>query len=192
MPDKRRRSGRVVASVHWIVFATIALLGAGALAKATAATSGGVLSVRASPVKAPFTGAEPVVLAIQVRNDGPKSCQITKRPMGAVSIVSLTRDGMPVLPEPIHVQTLDGLSGEHRNGFQRIAPGASGEVPLRALPFGDGSTFLPSVKWGPDGVPIAIAWPLREAGNYVATVGYEVPKTVVAPVDACASIAQPA
>ena len=120
MPDERRRRGRVVAAVHRVVVATVALLlGAGALGRATAATSDGVLSVKASPVKAAFKGADPVVLAAQVRNDGPKSCQITKRPMGAVSIVSLTRDGSPVLPEPIHVQTLDGLSGEHRNGFQR-------------------------------------------------------------------------
>ena len=37
-------------------------------------------------------------------------------------------------------------------------------------------------------MPIGTAWPLHKPGTYVATVGYEIPRTVVAPVDACAAI----
>jgi hypothetical protein len=132
------------------------------------------VALTATPSKAAYAQGEPVVLSIQVTNKRGSACRLDKLPAGSLTILSLLRDGVAVVPRLTSTTFIDGFSSFIQGNLVSIAPDASLTQTLTSEPDPTGA----------DGAALAVStmdlfnqasvayWSVDQPGHYTISVGY--------------------
>lgn len=151
-------------------------------------------TVTVKPTKPEYAQGESVVLTIELTNNEPRACRVSRIPDGAITVVSLTRDGLAVAPTLSAGSYPDGFASFLRRNQVQLAPRASTTLQLRAEENTavDGRPALDtSAMDGQDGSNL-VFWPVDAAGKYTVQIRYVPADLPDTPGDACAASGEPA
>jgi hypothetical protein len=152
------------------------------------------VSVKITPSKPEYAPGEPVVLTIELTNNEPKACRVSKIPDGAIAVVSLTRDGTAVAPTLSSGDYPDGFASFLRANQAQLAPNVSASLVLRSEENTavDGRPALDtSTMDGQDGSTL-VFWPVDTAGRYALAIRYVPTELTDAAGNACQASGEPA
>ncbi|SCE67827.1 hypothetical protein [Micromonospora mirobrigensis] len=148
-----------------------------------AATVG--LTVRASqPVYRP---GERVDLRLRLVNNRDTECRLSRVAAGAVTVMSLTRDGTPVAPATGTAAAYRDFTAYLVENLVTVPPRGSVEVTLGSDPESPVGAALTTAAPDGRGGATVTWWPVDQPGAYQLVVGYLRAPLRRVPADACAA-----
>jgi hypothetical protein len=160
---------------------------------ASGTTASGGIDMRLAPSKAEYRRGETITLSITLKNNQARSCHLSRVAPGAVTILSLTRDGAPVTPVLTTGSYIDGFAGLLTANLVPLAPGSSLAVPLASEPdpaTGNRAALEASSLDANDQASL-VFWPVDQVGHYTLTASYLLPALPGAPADLCRVSGEP-
>ncbi len=145
------------------------------------------IGLRIAPSKALYRSGEPIVLSLLLTNRTAESCHLSRVAAGAVTILSLTRDGTAITPVLSTGSYLDGFASFLAANLVAVAPGASQTVSLASElnPATGGRAALRTASLGSNDQAALAFWPVDQVGHYTLTASYLLPPLPRAPIDRC-------
>jgi hypothetical protein len=185
-----------------LVVVGIALLGGLGLAywavhrKAEHATEGGpgTVGIRLVPSRPEYRDGEEVAISIILTNRETRACRMSRGPEGTITILSLTRDGIPIVPSLTTATYIDGFSRSLLATLMPVTPGASRSLLLTSVPDGvtDGRSALPTSELDGNDEATLSFWPVDQPGHYTLTADYLLPPLAGPPTGLCPTFGGPA
>lgn len=143
--------------------------------------------MQVTPSKPAYARGEQIELSIVLTNRQGIACQVSSVPQGAIMILSLTRDGAPVVPVLTDGSYINGFASFLASHLAPLAPGASLTVRMTSedsLVVGDRRALITSALGEQDEASQSV-WPVDRPGVYSLSVRYVLPPLPDAPADAC-------
>lgn len=132
------------------------------------------------PADPASAAGRPVALTVEIRNTWNQRCLLTSAPMGALTVLGLTRDGTPLAPQLTTATFLNGFQNAVKDSLVEVAPGASVRFEYSG-PDGTLDSFAADATGGAE----VSRWPVAARGRYELTVGYLRPPLPGVPADPC-------
>ncbi|MEV0215490.1 hypothetical protein [Micromonospora sp. ALFpr18c] len=133
---------------------------------------------------------EQISLRMKLTNNRDAECQLSRVPDGAVTVLSLTRDGTPVAPAIGGAAYYRDFTAYLIGNLVRVPPRGSVELTLGSDPQSPvGAALTTSAPDGRGGATVTW-WPVDQPGAYRLVVGYLRAPLRGVPADACAATAE--
>ncbi|MEU1588308.1 hypothetical protein [Micromonospora sp. NPDC005710] len=133
---------------------------------------------------------EQISLRLELVNNRDTDCQLSRVPDGAVTVMSLTRDGTAVAPAVGGAAYYRDFTAYLVENLVRVPPRGSVEVTLGSDPQSPvGAALTTSAPDGRGGAAVTW-WPVDQPGAYRLVLGYLRAPLRGVPADACAATAE--
>ncbi|MCF0092887.1 hypothetical protein [Micromonospora sp. MH99] len=133
---------------------------------------------------------EQVNLRLKLVNNRDAECRLSRVPDGAVTVLSLTRDGAPVAPAIGAAAYYRDFTAYLIENLVPVSPRGSVELTLGSDPQSPvGAALTTSASDGRGGATVTW-WPVDQPGAYRLVVGYLRAPLPDVPADACAATAE--
>ncbi|WP_203687854.1 VWD domain-containing protein [Catellatospora coxensis] len=163
-----------------------ALLSAAAIAcvllPATPARAAGDLAVT-------VRGDDPLATVLVLANRGDAACQVVTSAYGTLAVTRLEQDGVTVTPLPMETSFAESLEAVLAERLHTLEPGASTEVPLRAIPIGPTGHAIEIVTWSAGAGAFGSLYPVKPGVPLRLEFTYAVPIVPESGPAACAPLA---
>nr|WTA65110.1 hypothetical protein OHB51_21625 [Micromonospora sp. NBC_00855] len=158
----------------------------------SAAPSGGPATVglTVGATQPSYRVGEQVSLRLKLVNNRDAECQLSRVPDGAVTVMSLTRDGTAVAPAVGGAAYYRDFTTYLVENLVRVPPRGSVELTLGSDPQSPvGAALTTSAPDGRGGAAVTW-WPVDQPGAYRLVLGYLRAPLRGVPADACAATAE--
>ncbi|WP_144128000.1 VWD domain-containing protein [Catellatospora sichuanensis] len=153
-----------------------------ALLPATPARAAGDLAVT-------VRGDDPLATVLVLANRGDAPCQLVTSTYGTLAVTRLEQDGVAVTPLPMETSFEESLETVLAKRLHTLEPGASTEVPLRAIPIGPTGHAIEIVTWSAGAGAFGSLYPVKPGSPLRLEFTYAVPIVPAGGPAACAPLA---
>jgi hypothetical protein len=153
-----------------------------ALLPATPARAAGDLAVT-------VRGDDPLATMLVLANRGDAPCQVVTSTYGTLAVTRLEQDGVAVTPLPMETSFEESLETVLAKRLHTLEPGASTEVPLRAIPIGPTGHAIEIVTWSAGAGAFGSLYPVKPGVPLRLEFTYAVPIVPESGPAACAPLA---
>ncbi|WP_422769089.1 hypothetical protein ACN28C_20170 [Plantactinospora sp. WMMC1484] len=130
---------------------------------------------------------ETVTVHLRRTNTHGSACMLSRVPAGAVTLLSLTRDGAAVQPSIGAARHYRSFPAYLVENLVSVPPGGSLDLALPSDPDTPTGPALATTATDGRGGALVTWWPVTEPGSYQITVGYLRPPLPGVPPDTCAA-----
>jgi hypothetical protein len=140
-----------------------------------------------SSSKETYVSGQQIVLPVTFHNQGKRACRVSTVPEAAVSIATVTRDGVQIEPAITTAEYIDGFANFLKANLSTIGPSGSISLSLTSGPRGvtGDRPALATYARQIDDEALVTLWPVDTPGRYVVTARYELPVLPNASADLC-------
>ena len=165
--------------------ATLSMVGVNLFVFAAPAAGTESLNLTTRTSQPTYVLGQPITLTATVTNRSGSTCSLSTVPDGALRVLTMTRDGIPVSPTFGSASYLDGYPGHLRGNLTPVPNGRSVAIHLEGMSSEAGGTYLASTQPLPAGATSLTAWPLDQTGAYQVSMRYQVPRLASAEMQPC-------
>ncbi|MFC7247205.1 VWD domain-containing protein [Catellatospora aurea] len=134
-------------------------------------------------------GDDPLATVLVLANRGDAPCQVITSTYGTLAVTRLEQDGVAVSPLPMETSFEESLETVLAKRLHTLEPGASTEVPLRAIPVGPTGHAIEIVTWSASAGAFGSLYPVKPDVPLRLEFTYAVPIVPESGPAACAPLA---
>ncbi|MFG3644227.1 hypothetical protein ACGF3C_28550 [Micromonospora sp. NPDC047762] len=185
------RAGTVVIASGLAVLLLVITVGCRRSRPSPTPTSGtATVGLTVSASQPSYRMGEQISLRLRLVNNRDAECQLSRVPDGAVTVMSLTRDGTAVAPAIGGAAYYRDFTAYLIENLVRVPPRGSVELTLGSDPQSPvGAALTTSTPDGRGGATVTW-WPIDQPGAYRLVLGYLRAPLRGVPADACAATAE--
>ncbi|WP_155373270.1 VWD domain-containing protein [Catellatospora vulcania] len=120
-------------------------------------------------------GDDPLATVLVLANRGDAPCQVVTSTYGTLAVVRLEQDGVAVTPLPLETSFEESLETVLAKRLHTLEPGATVEVPLRAVPIGPAGHAIEVVTWSAGAGAFGSLYPVKPGVPLSLEFTYAVP-----------------
>jgi hypothetical protein len=147
----------------------------------------GTVGIQLAPSKTEYRKGEQIVISIVLTNREAKACRMSRVTEGAVTVLSVNRDGTSLPPVLMTGEYISGFTSFLVPNLVMVSPGDSLSLLLVSdsdPATGDRAALQTSTRSVSDEASLAF-WPVDQSGHYTLTASYLLPPLIGAPPDLC-------